>query len=218
MRDSQLRGRSRLTGLLHETHEAAEEMAAEAVRFEKLKDGQAAPRAVVSFNLFQTPVDLATRVVGIASLPGTGRVLEPSAGLGRIYSAIRALSPDLHVTMVDISPDCCAELERIGDKNSAVMQSDFLELTPDVIGMFDAVVMNPPFKMGRDIKHIEHAMKFLLPGGTLVSICYNGPWQQAKLKPQATDWIDLPEGSFASEGTRAETAVFVYEKPCGTPA
>jgi len=40
--------------------------------------------------------------------------------------------------------------------------------------------MNPPFENGADIKHIQHAMKMLKPGGRLVAICANGPRQQPR--------------------------------------
>ena len=56
--------------------------------------------------------------------------------------------------------------------------------------------MNPPFERGSDIRHIEHALTFLKPGGRLVAICANGPRQRERLQPMASEWIDLPAGSF----------------------
>lgn len=210
MNDSQQRGRSRLRGLLRETQAAAEEMDRERTRFAGLADGQAAPRAVASFNLFQTPEKLAARLVELAELPQSGRVLEPSAGLGRIFRAIRAKS-DCHVTLVEISAECCRELHceatRLG--GAEVHQADFLACTPGDLGRFDAIVMNPPFHRGQDIQHIEHAQAFLQPGGRLVALCSAGPRQQAALRPHAKLWIDLPADAFASEGTKVRAALLV---------
>jgi uncharacterized protein YcaQ len=75
--------------------------------------------------------------------------------------------------------------------------------------------MNPPFENGADIKHIQHAMHMLKPGGRLVAICANGPRQQAILKPLAENsggwWEDLPAGTFAEQGTNVNTALLVIE-------
>ena len=75
---------------------------------------------------------------------------------------------------------------------------DFLKCVAARLGTFDAIVMNPPFKMGTDIKHIRHALTFLEPGGRLLSLCANGPKQRAALKAEASEWIDLPAGSFSN--------------------
>jgi protein-L-isoaspartate O-methyltransferase len=91
---------------------------------------------------------------------------------------------------------------------------DFLEQNGN-LGTFDRILMNPPFENGADIKHIQHAMKMLKPGGRLVAICANGPRQQSTLKPLAENsggWYeDLPAGTFASQGTNVNTALLLIE-------
>jgi len=77
--------------------------------------------------------------------------------------------------------------------------------------------MNPPFINGSDIKHIEHALKFLKPGGRLVAICADGPRQNATLKPIAEDsggfWEPLPAGTFKDQGTNVNTVLLTIEAP-----
>lgn len=210
---------SRKTGLLRlchlrEVNEAtSEEMAEQRERFATLADPSSAPRVVTSFNLFQTPEPLADMAASMLQL--TGRILEPSAGLGRLYRAIRARG-DCPVTLVDISPACCAELYREidGDKAARLVQADFLACDVERLGgMFDGVLMNPPFKQGQDIKHIKHAIKLLRPGGQIVAFCANGPRQREHLKPLAAEWHDLPEGSFKGEGTNVNAAIVVIGAP-----
>lgn len=203
------------------------EMQAEAGRFAALAsrhiDGTA-PQAVSAFNLFQTPPEIAARM---AELTGNAsRILEPSAGLGRIYKALRTAQPAAEICLVEQSPDCVKELYRLTeiDKQATLKQADFLEVKPASEGnaaiilkdlpfaFFDAVVMNPPFERGRDIKHILHALKFLHNGGLLVALCYNGVRQNKELKPLATTWEVLPEGSFQSEGTRASVVLLTIKK------
>lgn len=211
-RDSQLTGRLRLRHLLEVTEAAAEEMAEERPRFEALANKEAAPRVVAAFNLFQTPEPLALQA---AKLVGKfGRTLEPSAGLGRIYRAIRQLDAGCEVVLVDNSPECCGELyrETERDANARLIQADFLGCNADRLGLFDSIVMNPPFKMGRDVKHIKHALTLLAPGGCLVAICANGPKQNAQLRPLADSWEVLPAGSFKESYTNVSAAIMVIHK------
>lgn len=202
MRQSQLAGRSRLAALRNESRERGEMLSAERERFTRLADPSSAPRVVSSFNLFQTPEPLANRLAGMFT--DFGRTLEPSAGLGRLVRAVRRLSL-CEIVMVDSSPDCCRELRTLGE----VFERDFLTLTTNEIGSFDSIIMNPPFKMGTDVKHIRHAIEFLSPGGMLVSLCYDGAKQNEQLKPIASQWMPIGQ-QFKSEGTTASVAIFVY--------
>lgn len=208
-KDSRLTGLLRLRHLGEVTEAKGEEMAEQRGRFERLADPGSAPRVVSSYNLFQTPPELAARLAGM--FPAFGRTLEPSAGLGRLYRAVRAVS-DCPITLVDISPDCCGELYRAteGDGAARLVRGDFLTMDADRLGgPFDSIIMNPPFKMGTDVRHIRHALTLLSPGGRLVSLCAAGPKQRAKLA-DARQWIDLAPGVFASEGTRVNAAIVGY--------
>ena len=89
--------------------------------------------------------------------------------------------------------------------------TSFLEQTPEGLGTFDRVVMNPPFDRGADIRHVEHARTFLKPGGRLVAVVANGPRQRERLLPIASAWIDLPAGSFEDQGTSVNAAIVVIQ-------
>jgi hypothetical protein len=59
---------------------------------------------------------------------------------------------------------------------------------------------------------VKWALKFLRPGGVLVALVANGPKQNAKLRPLAEangSWEELPEGSFAEQGTNVRVAMLV---------
>jgi 16S rRNA G1207 methylase RsmC len=179
-------------------------------RFDTLADPSNKSRAISAFNLFQTPEAIADRMTALLlpSLSAGSTVLEPSAGLGRIYTALRRAGHAGPVVLAENSPDCCRELYTLTDgDNVTLKQGDFLEM--DITA--DAVIMNPPFKMGRDMKHIKHALSCLKPGGLLVSLCYNGVKQNKQLKPMADTWEVLPAGSFKAEGTRAEIALLTIK-------
>jgi SAM-dependent methyltransferase len=212
MSESRKTGIGRLYSLREKAELTAEQMAEGRGRFHALAREDAAPRVVSSFNLFQTPEPLAARLVGMFT--SWGRVLEPSAGLGRLYRAVRAATAD-PVTLVDVSPECCSELYRAteGDQAARLVAGDFLTMDAERLGSFDAIVMNPPFKMGTDIRHVRHALTLLAPGGRLVAIVAAGPRQRAALEPIADQWHDLPAGSFRSEGTDVAAAIVVIDKP-----
>jgi hypothetical protein len=94
-----------------------------------------------------------------------------------------------------------------------VYRDDFLIADRSIIGLFDRVVMNPPFDHGVDIKHIERASTMLCPGGRLVAVCANGPLQRGRLMPLTArnggSWHDLAEGAFKHAGTWVNTALLV---------
>lgn len=207
--ESKARGFSRLHELRMENTQRGYDMEEMRPRFEALKtrheDGTA-PRAISAFNLFQTPEKLAEKMAELADLEPDFSLLEPSAGLGRLVNACRGICP-LDVVAVEESPDCARELYALGD-GVRILQRDFLSVSPEEIEPVDRVVMNPPFKMRRDIKHIQHALKFLKPGGKLIALCLSTHHREAAFMGQADSWEVIPAGTFRGEGTGVETILF----------
>jgi len=172
-----------------------------------VKDGV---KVVAADQLFPTPPELAKRVVELAEIRAGDRILEPSAGTGALLDALRAkpLAYTGGLVVVEINRGLAEALESRGYD---VRCSDFLGCDGD-LGQFDRIIMNPPFSNGDDVRHIEHAMTMLAPGGRLVAICANGPRQQKQLKPIATEWHDLDPGSFKASGTNVNAAIVVIER------
>lgn len=169
-----------------------------------------APRAVSAFQLFQTPADLAAQLVALLNLSPVSRVLEPSAGLGRILDAIAPYKP-AELVAVEQSADCARELYRRED--ITLRQRDFLTVTTDELGTFDAIAMNPPFTMRSDIRHIQHALKFLRPGGTLAALCMDTDHREKALRPLSTTWQKIQAGTFRAEGTNVGTILLTITTP-----
>lgn len=186
-------------------------------RAQALKTQLKAGIVVVSApQLFPTPPELA-QMMGdmLAYIPGM-RVLEPSAGTGRLLDAIPYVKD---LTAIEYSSSLHEALKRTHTWPLHLCM-DFLEYDGsggwiDGVGTrsdFDRIIMNPPFKDGADIKHIMHAYSLLADGGRIVALCANGPRQQKALKPMANHWRELPAGSFASEGTAVNVALLVIDK------
>lgn len=175
-------------------------------RFETYRDRHTngtAPRVVAAHQLFQTPRALAGRMVALAKIDPRHRVLEPSAGLGRILAEIMATGPAT-VTACEKSPDCCRELFQ-NFPELELWQGDFLERSG---GTFDRIIMNPPFTMRSDIRHIRHALTMLSPGGILVGLCLSTDHREKALRPLADVWDIIPAGTFRESNTGVETVLF----------
>ncbi|TPM62104.1 MULTISPECIES: class I SAM-dependent methyltransferase [unclassified Mesorhizobium] len=156
-------------------------------------------------------IERALEVAGIYNLrewrnnpPEPSRILEPSCGDGRIMDAIR--SRGHRVFGIEYHAGRAAEARAKGHN---VLTANFLECPakPE----FGFVVMNPPFYGRHYVKHVRHALKFLKPGGTLVSILPATAWyDHGELKG---DWTDLPVGSFADAGTNVPTGILKIRIP-----
>ena len=169
------------------------------------------------FDQFDSPPDVVYDVVQQALIKPGMKVLEPSAGLGFLAMGCYHMGAQTFFIEFDQRRyDVLKENPMLHDLvgNSA----DFLSVAP--IKHFDRVVMNPPFSKRQDIKHVLHALKFLEPGGRLVSVMSAGvTFRQDKLTCELREIMDahhseiihLPEGSFKSSGTMANTVIIVID-------
>jgi Domain of unknown function (DUF4942)/Uncharacterised methyltransferase family (DUF6094) len=120
------------------------------------------PGTAVSKDLqyYPTPVAVVERVLGDIYLREGDKVLEPSCGCGRFLDAIRAKGAN--AMGIEVDPGRAAQARAKGHR---VLLANFLETVPT--GDMDRVLMNPPFYGQHYAKHVNHALKFLKPGGTL---------------------------------------------------
>lgn len=172
------------------------------------------------FDLFETPERVVEQMIEHALIPDQTdihdpkkvmKVLEPSAGRGRIVKAVRKTGAivfayevqkplaDLVTTYMYPQGACCCK--------------NFLEVEPNPV--FDRVLMNPPFSKQADIAHVTHALKFVRPGGMLISIMSPSFTFRTDRKTTAfkelLDSCDLyeitvlPTGTFKESGTMVST-------------
>ena len=171
---------------------------------------------------FFTPPALAAEIVQMADIKRGMRVLEPSAGEGAILR--EAMRVGGICWAVEIDPAHCKKLTELLHPSGVCKPSDFLSCPVPGRGFeaFDRVVMNPPFAMQADIKHVTHAFDFLKSGGRLVAIMGAGVlFRQDKSATTFRALVDdcggtidpLPAGSFKESGTMANTVVVVLDKP-----
>lgn len=168
---------------------------------------------------FYTPDALADELVMFAGITSGMHVLEPSAGQGAIVKHL--VKHGARVTAVEVDPVSCKVLRR-EFPDIGVVEKDFMEFDNAKLAVvqdpvwFDAVVMNPPFTGGQDIKHVTRAFEMLRPGGILVSVMSPG-WLQSErqahlefksmLKSHGGEVRQVPEGAFAESGTNIRTVM-----------
>lgn len=176
------------------------------------------------FGFFPTQPAAADKVIKEAKLRTGMRVLEPSAGTGCLVLPALELVPNLDIHCVDIQGRFKTEIP--SSRIARFIVRDFLALSPDELGLFDRIIMNPPFDMQRDIDHVSHAIKFLKPGGRLVSIMSAGVEFRENKKAVAfrkliksgsprwgSSFYGLPARSFSAVGTNVNTLICTYDKP-----
>lgn len=167
------------------------------------------------YQFFETPADLAAKMVALAGVNQDMRVLEPSAGRGRLVRPCRDLGAD--VLAVEIWDDNIPYLNAL--PGVAVRHADFLEVGP--LLQFDAVVMNPPFANKQSIRHIRRAWDWLGNGGTLVAICDGGAMTNGSreyldfrewLESVGAEREELPAGTFAESGTQVASWLITAQR------
>jgi hypothetical protein len=172
------------------------------------EEEDAKPRAstAVSKDLayYPTPAKVVDEIIARAYIRSDDRVLEPSCGCGRILDALAKRGNP--VLGIEVDPGRAAQARA---KGHAVVTGNFLDMPPTAD--FDRVVMNPPFCSRHYIKHVRHALRFLKPGGVLISILPATAWyDHGELKGT---WQDLPVASFAESGTNVPTGYLTMTVP-----
>jgi predicted RNA methylase len=203
---------------------------AESEQLQALRDRLAAGvRVVRAPQLFPTPAPIAARMVALACVEHGHRVLEPSAGTGALLRAIADQAARLDgggvpptVTAIEVNRELAIALPR--ELAGRIACADFLACASDrlvsdlrgdatPLGLFESIIMNPPFGGAADVAHIKHALSLLAPGGRLVALCANGPRQHRELRSLVDErgglWEVLPAGSFADAGTNVNVALLV---------
>lgn len=128
-------------------------------------------RSRQSMGDFSTPPGLAAKMValaGIAELPTTATILEPTAGRGALIRAVRAVRGDLSITAIEKDPLNVKLLHETFDGEATpvtIVEADFRRWTPTpdrwVNTPFSVLLANPPFHGSGYASILRRATTFL---------------------------------------------------------
>lgn len=153
---------------------------------------------------YPTPPAVADSLVsGLGSIDGY-MILEPSCGQGALLEAIRRKAAqdraNVRAMGIEYNPE---HAQTTRDKGFSVLTANFLDCAPKPD--FDLVIMNPPFFGKHYQKHIEHARRFLKPGGMVRAIMPVTAFTDHGFVSDRWQWHDLPIASFRTSGTNINT-------------
>lgn len=171
------------------------------------------------YQFFETPRDLADKVVELARIEPYMAVLEPSAGSGALLHAIARTGILTANVAVELDRKHEKSLNALAnlDDESLYIGHDFMAFAVMDRWQFDRVVMNPPFTRQQDAQHIAAAYTLLKPGGRLVAVAsaavkFRDTEAYRWVRQHATEIIDNPEGTFKASGTNVNTVIVVIDK------
>jgi type I restriction-modification system DNA methylase subunit len=161
---------------------------------------------------FPTSQAVVELLIESANINKGDSILEPSAGSGNILRVLCDRFPLNPLAAVEID-ESHTELTKMTNR---VYYSDFLKLGKDDIGMFDRIVMNPPFARNVAPTHVLHARTLLNPHGRLVSVMpssvtFREDTLNRTIRESAVSIRPLPEGSFKESGTNVNTVIMTLE-------
>ena len=164
------------------------------------------------FQFFETPPELARKMIEMLEIEEDNNILEPSAGRGAIIDCFPILPKGSLLHAIEINPE---NYEILIEKGTCcAIKGDFLKVDLTDCESWDRIIMNPPFTKQQDVDHIWHAWSILKHGGMLVSVVSESPFfrdnrkssnfRQLLLDTNAEVIIN-PDGTFKSSGTMVRT-------------
>lgn len=161
---------------------------------------------------FETPPEMAQRMVELAEIKLGDTILEPSAGLAGIAKFL----PRENLLCVEFDHNRDMALTNMGYDS---IECDFLGYTPHFL--FDRVVMNPPFSKQQDISHVLHAWSMLEDGGIMVSVVSASAFFRTNkksiefqqwLQQNNADIYDNQDDAFKASGAMVRTKIIKARK------
>jgi len=167
------------------------------------------------FQFFETPKELAQRMITLAEIETGNYVLEPSAGQGAILDLLPQ-DLDYYLYLYELNP-----LNRDVLRKKSYMNTgdDFLQC--GYKNYFDKIIANPPFSKNQDIDHVLKMFDTLDFGGRIITVMSNH-WRfcEGKKETNFKEWlqtidheiIEIEAGTFKESGTQIATCLLIINK------
>lgn len=164
------------------------------------------------FQFFETPLELAKKMVYMANIKYKDILLEPSAGHGAIIDCFPKENKAICIEINRANIDILRKKEY-----PYIIEADFLEYNDKT---FDKIIMNPPFTKQQDIDHVLHAYSLLNKKGKVVSIMSIGfTFRENKKSKDFRKLVEnfgtyeyLDKETFKDSGTMVNTVLVILNK------
>ena len=183
--------------------------------FEQLQKGEKR-NLKKEYQFFETPKEIAQKIVELADISEGHLVLEPSAGKGAI---LREIPTNCDIVACEIMLSNQNYIEE-HFPHVEFWVGDFLNTNNR--HKFDRIVANPPFSKNQDIKHVTKMYNMLAPGGRLVSVMSihftfaedkeSVAFRNLLGEVRRHEFFELGLGAFKSSGTMVNTIIVVIDK------
>lgn len=159
------------------------------------------------YQFFETPDELAKRMIGLADIQSGESILEPSTG----KAAIAKYLYDYGITCVEILE---SNREYLIEKGFSLGGRDFMDFQPTE--KYDVIIANPPFSKQQDIIHINKMLD--IASRVVVSVASASvTFRDNKRTVEFRERIErlggkiemLPDDTFISSGTRVRACLIV---------
>lgn len=158
-----------------------------------------------SHQFYPTEESLAELAVSMLRIEQYDRILEPSAGNGRLVDKIYTKYKN-RIHCVEISQTHC---EILKEKGYSVICKDFLEY--DTNEKFDKIIMNPPFTKNQAKNHVIKATEHLNDKGRLVAIVPS-TLSNLEIKGYNINSSQVIENSFLESDTKVSVVILSISK------
>lgn len=153
------------------------------------------------YQFFETPSDIAKKLVLMADIRKGESVLEPQAGKARIASLINGCD------CIELNPD---NRKYLSENGYNIVGDDFLKFS----GRYDVIIANPPFTNQQDIDHVLHMIAYAnrcVVSVMSASVMFRDNQKTVDfrnlIKELGGTIKSLPDDSFKESGTLVKTCV-----------
>lgn len=166
---------------------------------------------------FETPDAIAEQMTNLCGLGRYSKVLEPSAGKGKLIHKLYEEYPFewWHEVVIHVCEKHEPFHELLEPYCDEIMTKDFLDFEPFETNKekYDLILMNPPFSNQQAIKHVRHAWDHLKTGGRIVTLLPSGNQVNVLIDEFAGNYNNhtLMDSKFSE--TNIQTAILTIDKP-----
>lgn len=181
-------------------------------------------------SFFPTPKNIVRKMIDLANIGKFDKLLESSAGDGRILDIVSEVIPKDSIVAIEPSKDRVKILQNKGyriDYIGTLEDALRLDKLKERFKECNRVIINPPFKNDKDIKHLM--LNYLICGEEANIVCIvqeNSLYYNKSINRLFKEFLsligtthckieNLPYGSFKSEMTAVDTCIVSIRKKAG---